>query len=348
MIITIDSNIDGIIKHVLKDRFKYYRDDIKIWCKAIDKCNKSGAVNDTRRNITLYVNSPLSMVTHIKDHKLPPDNEMINFVYLDFRKQNAALVRLLRNMNGRENIVLFATELNDTTVGRYTIIVGNAPDDIIAELLLVSIGAFIETRGPPTIENIIDFYNQIYMDKVNDQQRQKKKEQLQQQQKIQRPPLPPPPPPPLPKNTLGGNEKSAVCQFTPSKKSSNKRPAPPIPVVKKGGMMPPPPPPPPPPQSRPKKSVRFNDDDKNHYNEPFTSRRSQSTSNLPHPPPPPPPPLPPISTIPKRKDGNIRVPIQPNKERGSMAENIVCDIYKYIDNKLKQCKEIDDCNICDI
>lgn len=75
-----------------------------------------------------------------------------------------------------------------------------------------------------------------------------------------------------------------------------------------------------------------------------------SNLNKKGPAPPRPPPPQPSSIItttapPPPKIDDFKMPTQPRKN--ITAENIICDIYKYIDNKFNQCREIDDCHICD-
>lgn len=308
MIVTIDSNVPDIIKHVLRDHFKYFKQEIKVWCRDVDKCDKS---KDNRQlTMTLYVNSPLAMATRLENYPLP--DEMINFVYLDFRQKNATLTRLLKNMNGRSNIVLFSTELNDNTVGRFTVRVGNVTNDLIAELIIVSIATFIEEKQPPTVNKIIQFYNQMYVDKINDENRQAKRISQQQQQQ----------PPPQ------------IRQY-----SYQNRPLPPIPDTSTVCNM--------------KNNVNEEQSPTISNLQPIVKNQKRKKGIAPNPPPIPPPmpdlivssPQPPQNQ--QAKINNFRLPTQPKKNSNVTAENIICDIYKYIDNKLKQCKEIDDCYICD-
>lgn len=300
MIVTIDSNVPDIIKHVLRDHFKYFKQEIKIWCRDVDKCDKSK--DNKQLTMTLYVNSPLAMATRLQNYPLP--DEMINFVYLDFRQKNATLTRLLKNMNGRSNVVLFSTELNDNTVGRFTVRVGNVTNDLIAELIIVSIATFIEEKEPPTVDRIIQFYNQMYVDKINNENLQAKQSSQQKQApqtrqySYQNRPLPPIPDTETVCNMKNDNNKESatISNLQPTTKNQKR----------KKGIAPNPPPRPPPMPD-------------------FTLQQQQQNQ--------------------QSKINNFRLPTQPKKN--ITAENIICDIYKYIDNKLKQCKEIDDCHICD-
>lgn len=150
-VITVDSNVATIPRAVAR----LLVEPTAEWCSAENRCSRPSS--DSRR---AFYDTPISMCSSLEacgGTNVP--ETYLNFVYLDYRARNASFKRILRNIEGRRNVVrILADEGADDAHGTYRLKTSRCTTRGIAEALATIINAFRSTGRllhPDDISDIV-------------------------------------------------------------------------------------------------------------------------------------------------------------------------------------------------
>lgn len=134
--ITVDSNVAIIPRLVAR----LLVEPAQEWCSEPNECRRSPA---SENNCRAYYDTPISMCASFEACGVGVPDRFLNFVYLDYREQNASLKRILRNIENRRSIVrIVADEGASHAHGTYRIKTSRCTLRCVAEAIATIINSF--------------------------------------------------------------------------------------------------------------------------------------------------------------------------------------------------------------